>query len=89
MLVQEMRREGMEPQLVKTESALTLEEKKGRWEITQIDSSITVGLAEANEKKVQHAVTIAKGQCPISRALNVPIKVKAKVQAVETEPVTA
>jgi len=89
MIVQEMRREGMKPQLVKTESSLTLEEKKGQWEITEIDSNVTVSVPGANEKKVQHAATIAKGKCPISRALNVPLKVKAKVQAVETEPVTA
>jgi organic hydroperoxide reductase OsmC/OhrA len=85
MVVQEMRREGMKPQLVKTESTLTLEEKKGQWEITEIDSNITVSLPGVSEKKVQHAATIAKGKCPIARALNVPIKVKAKVQAVEAE----
>jgi len=89
MVVQEMHREGMKPQLVKTESALTLEEKKGQWEITGIDSNITVSLPGISEKKVQHAATIAKGRCPISRALNVPIKVKTTVQAVEAEPVTA
>lgn len=89
MVVQEMRREGMKPQLVKTESTLTLEEKRGQWEIIEIDSSVTVSLPGANEKKVQHAAKIAKGKCPISRALNVPINVKAKVQAVEAEPVTA
>jgi osmotically inducible protein OsmC len=89
MVVQEMRREGMKPQLVKTESTLTLEEKKGQWEITEIDSNITVSLPGVSEKKVQHAATIAKGKCPISRALNVPIKIKAKVQAVEAEPAAA
>ena len=89
MVVQEMRREGMKPQLVKTESTLTLEEKKGQWEITEIDSKVTVSLPGASEKKVQHAATIAKGKCPISRALNVPIKVMAKLEAVEAEqPIT-
>jgi organic hydroperoxide reductase OsmC/OhrA len=87
MVVQEMRREGMKPELVKTESALTLEEKKGQWDVTEIDSKITVSLPGASEKKVQHAATIAKGKCPISRALKVPIKVKAKVQTVAAEPV--
>ena len=87
MVVQEMRREGMKPELVKTESVLTLEEKKGQWDVTEIDSNITVSLPGASEKKVQHAATIAKGKCPISRALKVPIKVKAKVQTVAAEPV--
>jgi len=89
MVVQEMHREGMKPQLVKTESVLTLEEKKGQWDITEIDSNITVRMSGVSEKKVQHAATIARGKCPISRALNVPIKVKAKVETVEAEPVTA
>ncbi len=85
MIVQEMRREGMKPQLVRTEASLTLEEKKGQWEITEIDSNVTVTLPGASEKKVQHAVTVAKGKCPISRALTVPLKVMAKVEAAEVE----
>ena len=90
MVVQEMRREGMKPELVKTESVLTLEEKKGQWDVTGIESNITVSLPGASEKKIQHAATIAKGKCPISRALKVPsIQVKARVQAVEAEPVSA
>ncbi len=88
MVVQEMRREGMKPELVKTESVLTLEEKKGQWDVTGIDSNVTVSLPGASEKRIQHAAMIAKGKCPISRALNVPIKIKAKVQAVEAELVT-
>ncbi len=51
MVVQEMRREGMKPELVKTESVLTLEEKKGQWDVTEIDSNITVSLPGASEKK--------------------------------------
>jgi len=89
MVVQEMYREGMKPQLVKTESVLTLEEKKGQWEITGIDSNIMVDLPGASEKKVQHAATMAKSKCPITRALKVPVNVKAKVQAVEAEVVAA
>lgn len=89
MVVQEMRREGMKPELVKTESTLTLDEKKGAWEITGIDLNVTVTLPGGNEKKIQHATKIARGKCPISRALNCPIKVKAKLHAVAPEPVTA
>ena len=89
MVAQEMRREGMQPQLVKTESTLTIEEKKGQWEITEIDSNITVNLPGGKREKVQHAATIAKSKCPISRALNVPLKVKVKVQTVEAEAVPA
>lgn len=89
MVVQEMRREDMKPDLVKTESTLTLDEKKGVWEITGIDLNVTVTLPGGDEKKIQHATKIARGKCPISRALNCPIKVTAKLHAVEQEPATA
>jgi lipoyl-dependent peroxiredoxin len=87
MVVQEMRREGMKPELVKTQATLTLAEKKENWEITEIDLNVGVALPGANEKKVQHAIKIAKGKCPISRALNCPIKVQAKL--LEPAPVAA
>jgi len=87
MVVQEMRREGMKPELVKTQATLTLAEKKENWEITEIDLNVGVALPGANEKKVQHAIKIARGKCPISRALNCPIKVKAML--IEPTPVAA
>ncbi len=89
MVVQEMRREGMKPELVKTESTLSLDEKKARWEITEIDLNVTVTLPGGNEKKIQHAAKIAKTKCPISNSLNVPIKLKVKLQTAESEPVSA
>jgi len=87
MVVQEMRREGMKPELVKTQATLTLAEKKENWEITEIDLNVGVALPGANEKKVQHAIKIARGKCPISRALNCPIKVQATL--IEPAPVAA
>jgi len=89
MVVQEMRREGMKPEVVKTESTLTMSEKKGNWEITGIDLDVTITLAGANDKKIQHATKLAKGKCPISRALNCPIKVRAKLSSDQPEPVIA
>jgi len=87
MVVQEMRREGMKPELVKTQATLTLAEKKENWEITEIDLNVGVALPGANEKKVQHAIKIARGKCPISRALNCSIKVQATL--IEPAPVAA
>jgi len=89
MVVQEMRREGMKPELVRTESTLTLEEKKDKWEITEIDLSVNVTLPGGNEKKIQHAAKIAKGKCPISHVLNCPIKVKAQLHTEQPEAATA
>lgn len=87
MVVQEMRREGMKPELVKTQATLTLAEKKERWDITEIDLDVGVALPGGNEKKVQHAIKIARGKCPISCALNCPIRVQAKL--IESTPAAA
>jgi len=80
MLVQEMAKAGLKDEYVKTESQLSLEQKKGRWEITGIELNVTASVPTVHAKKFQRAVEIAKTRCPISRALNVPIKVTAKAE---------
>jgi osmotically inducible protein OsmC len=80
MLVQEMAKAGLKDEYVKTESQLTLEQKKGRWEITGIELNVTASVPSVHAKKFQRAVAIAKTKCPISRALKVPIKVTAKAE---------
>lgn len=80
MLVQEMTRAGLKDEYVKTESHLTLEQKKGRWEITGIELNVTAIVPKVHGKKFQRAAESAKAKCPISRALNVPIKMTAKAE---------
>jgi len=82
MLVQEMAKTGLKHESVRTEALLTVEEKKGRWEITHINLHVTASLPQIDEEKFHRASRSARSKCPISRALNVPITVTTKVEEV-------
>jgi osmotically inducible protein OsmC len=82
MLAQEMAKLGIRNENVKTEAELTLEEKKGRWEISSIDLHVIATLPELDTEKFHRATKAAKSRCPISRALNVPVKVTSTIEPV-------
>ena len=82
MVTQEMARAGLHEESVKTETELTLVETKGHWEITNIHLTVSSDVAEADVEKFEHAARVAKGKCPISHALKIPIKMTTKVQPV-------
>ena len=88
MLVNELSKLRVKHGDVKTESTLKVEEKKGHWEITAIELNVITTLPDGDEDKLHRAMRAAKGKCPISRALNVPINVTATL-ASERSPVTA
>jgi osmotically inducible protein OsmC len=83
MVAQEMTKAHIKYENVKTEAVLTLQEKTGHWDISGIELHISTHLPEREAAKFQKAAKIAKGRCPISRALNVPIKMIAKLEPVE------
>jgi len=74
---------------VKTEAELTLEEHKGRWEVTHIDLHVTTSLSELDAEKFHRASKSAKARCPISRALNVPIRLTTTLEPVPVERMMA
>ena len=82
MVAQEMARVGLHEESVKTEAVLALTETRGRWKITDIHLTVTTGVPEADVEKVEHAARVAKGKCPISRTLKIPIKLTTAVQPV-------
>ena len=88
MFAREMALAGLKDEYVKTESQLTLEEKKNHWEITAIQLNVVATVPEVHAKKFQHVAESAKAKCPISRALKVPIKMNVK-QELETNVVAA
>jgi osmotically inducible protein OsmC len=88
MLVNELSKLRVKHGDVKTESTLKVEEKKGHWEITGIELNVITTLPDGDEDKLHRAIRAAKGKCPISRALNVPITV-ATTLASEHSSVTA
>jgi lipoyl-dependent peroxiredoxin len=85
---QELSKLGIRSEFVKTESELTLEEHRGRWQITAIELHTTANLPERDAEKFHQACKTAKTKCPISHALNVPIKLTATLVP-ETHAVTA
>jgi len=74
MITQELAKLGIRDEYVKTQAELTLEEHKGRWQITSIELRATSNLGERDGEKFHRACRSAKTRCPISHALNVPIK---------------
>ena len=86
MVTQEMAKAALHEKSVTTEAVLTLAEKKTHWEITDSHVIVTTSIPEADAEKFEHAARIAKGKCPISHALKVPIKMTTKLQPVMQPP---
>ena len=82
MVTKEMAKAGLHEKSVTTEAVLTLAEKGTRWEITDFHVTVSTSVPESEAEKFQHAAHIAKGKCPISHALKVPIKMTTKLQPV-------
>jgi len=82
ILAQELAKLGIRNDYVRTESELSLEEHKGRWAITGIELHVTTDLPERDAEKFHRACKSAKARCPISHALNVPIKLNATLEPV-------
>jgi lipoyl-dependent peroxiredoxin len=80
MLAQELAKVGIRNDVVKTEAELTLEEHKGRWQITGIELQVTATLPEIDAEKFHRATKAAKTRCPISHALNVPVKLTSTIE---------
>ncbi len=80
MLAQELAKVGVRNDVVKTEAELTLEEHKGRWQITGIELQVTATLPEIDAEKFHRATKAAKARCPISHALNVPVKLTSTIE---------
>ena len=78
MVAREMIKAGLRDESVKTEAHLTLEEKKSHWEITGIQLNVVATVPEVHATKFQSIVENAKANCPISRALKIPIEMTEK-----------
>lgn len=80
MLARETAKAGLKPDHVKTEAVLTVEEKRGNWEIAKIEVHITASLPEMDEEAFHRVSRDAKRHCLISRALNLPISMTTKLE---------
>jgi len=83
MVAQELAKAHLKYEHVKTEAVLTLQEKCGHWDVVGIELHVSTPLPEKDSAKFQKAVKLAKGRCPISRALKVPIAMSARLEPIE------
>jgi len=83
MMAQELAKAGIRNDFVQTEAELTLEDHKGRWQITGIDLHVSTSLPELDADKFHKACKAAKAKCPISHSLNVPIRLTTTLEPVE------
>jgi osmotically inducible protein OsmC len=83
MVAQEMAKAHVKYEEIKTEAVMTLPERAGHWDVSEIELEISSNLPEREAEKVQKAAKAAKTGCPISQALKVPIKLTTKVETVE------
>ena len=88
MVTREMAKAGLHEKSVTTEAVLTLTEKKAHWEITDFHVTVSTSVPESEAEKFEHAARVAKGKCPISHALKVPIRMTTKLHP-ELHPVLA
>jgi osmotically inducible protein OsmC len=83
IVAQELAKDEVQHEAIKTESSLTLQEKQGHWEILEIDVEVSTALSSSDEETFHKAVKNAKQRCGITRALKVPLKLTSRVQAGE------
>lgn len=83
MMARELSVAGVKPGQVKTESVLTLQETKGHWDVVAIELHVTAHAPHMDEERFHAATRAAKTKCPIARALKVPVKLSAKLEALE------
>ena len=83
MVAQELAKAHLKYEHVKTEAVLTLQEKGGHWDVIGIELHVNAPLPVKDSAKFQKAAKAAKGRCPISRALKVPITMSARLEPIE------
>lgn len=84
VLAREIAKAHLKPDHIKTEALLSIEEKKGQWEITKIEVHVTAALPEMDEQEFHKVCRNAKKHCPISRSLNIPVSMTTKLESAHT-----
>lgn len=73
-------KEGFEPNRIDTKSRVHLEKKNNEFSITRIDLITKATVQGITNELFQELATKAKQECPVSRALNVPISLEASLE---------
>lgn len=74
-----LEKQGFHPKDIKTEAKVTLDKEGDGFAITGIKLSLRATVPEIDDKKFQELASDAKVNCPVSKALKVPITLDAKL----------
>jgi osmotically inducible protein OsmC len=79
-LANELAEAGYRPRQIDTTATVTMENMtSGGWALTQIHLDVTATVPKAAECDFVDAALLAKANCPVSRALNANISMRAKL----------
>ncbi|MFP4006347.1 MAG: OsmC family protein [Candidatus Hadarchaeia archaeon] len=76
MILEEM---GYEPKSIETDATVSLDEKLDVPEISSVSLSTRASAPEISQEDFQKAAEEAKENCPVSKALDVPISLEAEL----------
>jgi len=78
-LANELGEAGYRPRQIDTTATVTMEDIAAGWTMTQIDLDVIAAVPKAAECDFVDAALRAKANCPMSRALNANISMRAKL----------
>ena len=87
-LANELAEAGYRPRQIDTTATVTMENVTAGWTLTQIDLEVIAAVPRVAECAFVDAALRAKANCPISRALNANISMRARLNRRETPPRT-
>jgi len=85
-LANELAAAGFRPRQIDTTATVTMEDIAPGWTLTQIDLEVVAAVPEVAECDFVDAALRAKANCPISRALNANISMRAKLSPSKSLP---
>jgi osmotically inducible protein OsmC len=77
----ELGKAGLTPESIKTAATVTMEKPDAGWTLTQVHLDVAAKIPGADQTKFMAAANAAKVGCPISRVLNAPITMDAKLDS--------
>lgn len=72
---------GMTAENIQTIATVSLDKVEKRFAVTKVHLEVSAKITNADEAVFQEAVQKAKANCPISRLLNAPISVEARIES--------
>jgi len=85
-LARELTRAGYRPRQLETTATITMENLTAGWTLTQIDLEVIATVPRVAECAFVDAALRAKANCPVSRALNANISMRARLSRREDPP---